>query len=168
MCAIMLGALLNVILDPIFIYTLDLGIAGAAIATAISQIVSTVVYLCYILQKKSVLNFRIKECCFSKEIMSEILKIGIPTLVFQLLTSLSISMINNAAKDYGSSALATRGPLTKIMSMGSLVVFGFLKGFQPIADVLAAVITVFMATRLHKELTVAKTNISPNPESGRA
>lgn len=133
MCALMSGALLNVVLDPIFIYTFDLGVAGAAIATAISQIVSTLVYLCYILRKKSIFNFRIKECCFSKEIMSEILKIGIPTLVFQLLTSLSISMINNAAKDYGSSVLAAMGSLTKIMSMGSLVVFGFLKGFQPIA-----------------------------------
>ncbi|MEF9946223.1 MAG: MATE family efflux transporter [Lachnospiraceae bacterium] len=133
MCALMSGALLNVVLDPIFIYTFDLGVAGAAIATAISQIVSTLVYLCYMLRKKSIFNFRFKECCFSKEIMSEILKIGIPTLVFQLLTSLSISMINNAAKDYGSSVLAAMGPLTKIMSMGSLVVFGFLKGFQPIA-----------------------------------
>ena len=109
------------------------GVAGAAIATAISQIVSALIYLFYIFRKKSVFTFRIKECCFSKEIMSEILKIGIPTMVFQLLTSLSISMINNAAKEYGGSVLAAMGPLTKIMSMGSLIVFGFLKGFQPIA-----------------------------------
>lgn len=133
MCALMSGALLNVILDPIFIFTLNLSLAGAAIATVISQIVSTLVYLCYILRKKSVFNFHIKECCFTKEIMLEILKIGVPTLVFQLLTSLSISMTNNAAREYGRSALAAMGPLTKIMSMGSLVVFGFLKGFQPIA-----------------------------------
>lgn len=133
MCALMAGALLNVVLDPLFIYTLHLGVAGAAIATAISQIFSTVVYLCYILRKKSVFSFSIRECCYSKEIMSEILKIGIPTLLFQILTSLSISMMNNAAKEYGGSALAAMGPLTKIMSMGSLIVFGFLKGFQPIA-----------------------------------
>lgn len=133
MCALMSGAILNVVLDPVFIYVLDLGVAGAAIATAISQIVSTLVYLCYILRKKSVFNFHIRECCFSKEIMSEILKIGIPTLLFQLLTSLSISMINSAAKEYGGSALAAMGPVTKIMSMGTLIVFGFLKGFQPIA-----------------------------------
>ena len=133
MCALMAGAVLNVILDPVFIYTLNLGVAGAAIATAISQIVSTLVYLCYILRKKSVFSFSIKECCFAKEIMSEILKIGIPTLIFQLLTSLSISMINSAAKGYGGSALAAMGPVTKIMSMGTLIVFGFLKGFQPIA-----------------------------------
>ena len=133
MCALMAGAVLNVILDPVFIYALNLGVAGAAIATAISQIVSTLVYLCYILRKKSVFSFSIKECCFAKEIMSEILKIGIPTLIFQLLTSLSISMINSAAKEYGGSALAAMGPVTKIMSMGTLIVFGFLKGFQPIA-----------------------------------
>ena len=133
MCALMAGAVLNVILDPVFIYALNLGVAGAAIATAISQIVSTLVYVCYILRKKSVFSFSIKECCFAKEIMSEILKIGIPTLIFQLLTSLSISMINSAAKEYGGSALAAMGPVTKIMSMGTLIVFGFLKGFQPIA-----------------------------------
>lgn len=133
MCALMAGAFLNVILDPVFIYALHLGVAGAAIATAISQVVSTLVYLSYILRKRSVFNFHIRDCCFSKEIMSEILKIGIPTMIFQILTSLSIGMINNAATKYGSSALAAMGPLTKIMSMGSLIVFGFLKGFQPIA-----------------------------------
>lgn len=133
MCALMAGALLNVILDPIFIYLLHLGVAGAAIATAASQMASTGVYVCYILRKKSLFSFRIRECCYSKEIISEILKIGIPTLVFQILTSLSIGMINHAAKKYGGSALAAMGPFTKIMSMGSLIVFGFLKGFQPIA-----------------------------------
>lgn len=133
MSALMAGALLNVVLDPVFIYQLHLGVAGAAIATAISQMVSTLVYFCYILRKKSIFSFRIKKCCYSREIICEILKIGIPTLLFQILTSLSIGMINNAAKEYGGSALAAMGPLTKIMSMGSLIVFGFLKGFQPIA-----------------------------------
>lgn len=133
MLALIAGALLNVMLDPVFIYTLDLGIAGAAIATAISQISSTAVYLYHILRKKSVFHFSIRDCCFTKDILSEILKIGIPTLIFQLLTSLSIGMINSAAKEYGGSALAAMGPVTKVMSMGTLIVFGFLKGFQPIA-----------------------------------
>ena len=133
MCALMAGAVLNVALDPVFIYTLDLGVTGAAIATAISQMVSTLLYLCYILRKKSVFHFCIKACRFGKEVMPEILKIGIPTLIFQLLTSLSVAMINGAAKEYGSSALAAMGPVTKIMSMGTLIVFGFLKGFQPVA-----------------------------------
>lgn len=133
MCALMSGAILNVVLDPIFIYLLNWGVSGAATATAISQILSASIYFVYIFRKKSVFNFHIKECCFSKNILSEILKIGIPTLLFQLLTSLSIAMINDAAKKYGGSALAAMGPVTKILSMGTLIVYGFLKGFQPIA-----------------------------------
>ena len=120
-------------LDPIFIYVLDLGVAGAAIATAISQVVSTLVYLFYIFGKKSVFDFKIKNYCLSKEVASEIFKIGIPTLVFQILTSLSISLINNAAADYGDAAIAGMGVVTRLVSMGSLTIFGFIKGFQPIA-----------------------------------
>ena len=133
MFALLTGAALNMMLDPVFIYVLDLGVAGAAIATAISQIVSTAVYLTYIFRKKSVFNFSIKECCYSKEIVSEVLKIGIPTLVFQLLTSLSIALINMQTKIYGDSVIAAMGVVTRVISMGSLMVFGFIKGFQPIA-----------------------------------
>lgn len=133
MCALLMGAVLNIALDPIFIYVLDLGVAGAAIATAISQVVSTLVYLFYIFGKKSVFDFKIKNYCLSKEVASEIFKIGIPTLVFQILTSLSISLINNAAADYGDVAIAGMGVVTRLVSMGSLTIFGFIKGFQPIA-----------------------------------
>ena len=133
MCALLTGAVLNIVLDPIFIYVLNLGVAGAAIATAISQMISTAVYLCYVFRKKSVFNFKIKDCCFSKKIMSEIMKIGIPTLVFQLLTSLSIALINKQTKVYGDSVIAAMGVVTRVISMGSLMVFGFIKGFQPIA-----------------------------------
>lgn len=121
---------LNKYIKPI-IY--DLGVAGAAIATAISQVVSTLVYLFYIFGKKSVFDFKIKNYCLSKEVASEIFKIGIPTLVFQILTSLSISLINNAAADYGDAAIAGMGVVTRLVSMGSLTIFGFIKGFQPIA-----------------------------------
>lgn len=133
MCALLIGAILNIALDPIFIYTFDLGVSGAAIATAISQVISTCVYLIYILRKKSIFQFRIKDCTYTKEIITEIFKIGIPTLVFQILTSLSISFINNAARDYGDSAIAGMGIVTRLISIGSLSVFGFIKGFQPIA-----------------------------------
>ncbi|MFR2649409.1 MAG: MATE family efflux transporter, partial [Blautia coccoides] len=133
MLTLLAGAVLNILLDPIFIYVLDLGVAGAAAATAVSQMLSSVVYLSYILRKKSIFSFRVKECCFSREIISEILKIGIPTMVFQLLTSLSISLINFQAKEYGDSVIAGMGPVTRIISVGSLMVFGFIKGFQPIA-----------------------------------
>ena len=133
MLALMAGAVLNIGLDPVFIYTLDMGVAGAAIATAISQIVSTLIYLTFIFRKKSIYSFKIKNCTFTKEIMSEIFKIGIPTLVFQILTSLSISLVNTQAGSYGDSVIAGMGAVTRIVSMGSLIVFGFIKGFQPIA-----------------------------------
>ena len=133
MFALMAGAVLNIGLDPVFIYTLGMGVAGAAIATAISQIVSTLIYLTFIFRKKSIYSFKMKNCTFTKEIMSEIFKIGIPTLVFQILTSLSISLVNTQAGPYGDSVIAGMGAVTRIVSMGSLIVFGFIKGFQPIA-----------------------------------
>ena len=110
-----------------------MGVAGAAIATAISQFVSTLVYITYVLRKKSAFTFRLRQFRPTKHIYTEILKIGIPTLTFQLLTSLSIALINRAANNYGDAVIAGMGAVTRITSMGTLVVFGFLKGFQPIA-----------------------------------
>ena len=133
MCALLLGAVLNIGLDPLFIYVLDMGVAGAAIATAISQFVSTLVYLTYAIRKKSAFTFSFKDFKPTKQIYAEILKIGIPTLTFQLLTSLSIALINRAANGYGDAVIAGMGAVTRVTSMGTLVVFGFLKGFQPIA-----------------------------------
>lgn len=133
MCALLLGAVMNIGLDPVFIYVLDMGVAGAAIATAISQFVSTLVYLTYALRKKSAFTFSIREFTPSRQILAEILKIGVPTLTFQLLTSLSIALINRAANGYGDAVIAGMGAVTRVTSMGTLVVFGFLKGFQPIA-----------------------------------
>lgn len=68
MCALLTGAILNIILDPIFIYVLDLGVAGAAIATAISQVVSTLVYLGYVLRKKVFSVLVLKNVVFQKKL----------------------------------------------------------------------------------------------------
>lgn len=133
MLALLLGAVINIGLDPLFIYTFDMGVAGAAIATAISQFVSTLVYLTYILRKRSAFTFSIKDFIPTQQTFVEILKIGIPTLTFQLLTSLSITLINRASSTYGDAVIAGMGAVTRVTSMGTLVVFGFLKGFQPIA-----------------------------------
>lgn len=133
MCALLSGAVLNLVLDPILIYVLGWGVAGAAIATAISQMVSTLVYLSYIFRGQSAFTFRISDYTPTRQILAEILKIGIPTLVFQLLTSLSVALINRAAKEYGDAVIAGMGAVTRITAMGTLIVFGFLKGFQPIA-----------------------------------
>lgn len=133
MLAMLLGAVSNIILDPIFIYQFNLGIAGAAIATAISQGISSLIFLIYILRRKSVFSFSFKKFSFDKSGYKEILKIGIPTLVFQLLASLSISLTNLSASQFGDAAIAAMGTVTRVISLGTLVVFGFTKGFQPIA-----------------------------------
>ena len=133
MCALLSGAIINIGLDPLFIYTFHMEVAGAAIATAISQFISTLVYLSYVLRKKSAFTFSINAFAPTKEIFTEILKIGIPTLSFQLLTSLSIALINRASNGYGDAVIAGMGAVTRITSMGTLAIFGFLKGFQPIA-----------------------------------
>ena len=133
MCALLLGAVLNIGLDPVFIYVFNMGVAGAAIATAISQFVSALVYLTYMLSKKSAFTFGIKDFKLSKQIYEEVLKIGVPTLAFQLLTGLSIALINRTSGDYGDAVIAGMGAVTRVTSMGTLVVFGFLKGLQPIA-----------------------------------
>ncbi len=133
MCALLLGAVVNIGLDPVFIYGLGLGVAGAAVATAISQFASTVVYLGYILSRKSAFTFSIQTFWPSGLLFAEILKIGVPTLTFQFLTSLSIALSNRAANGYGDAVIAGMGAVTRVTSMGTLVVFGFLKGFQPIA-----------------------------------
>lgn len=83
MCALLTGAVLNIALDPIFIYVLDLGVAGAAIATAIAQVVSTLVYLFYIFRKKSVFDFKVKDCCFQWILCPKYLKLVFQRLYFR-------------------------------------------------------------------------------------
>lgn len=133
MCAMMLGAVLNIGLDPLLIYGLELGVAGAALATAVSQLASTLIYLWYVLSRKSAFRFSLRHFAPRRQILAEILKIGVPTLVFQVLTSLSIALINRAANPYGDALIASMGAVTRITAMGTLVVFGFLKGFQAVA-----------------------------------
>ena len=117
MCALLLGAILNIALDPLFIYIFKMGVVGAAIATAISQMISTLVYLVYVFQKRSAFSFSIKQYAPSFQMMAEILKIGIPTLAFQLLTSLSIALINRSANSYGDAVIAGMGAVTRITSI---------------------------------------------------
>jgi putative MATE family efflux protein len=133
MIAMLSGSILNVILDPIFIYGLDLGIEGAAVATVISLCVNMGLYGVYLVRKKGVLRISVKEVTFQKSLYGEILKIGIPVLAFQLLASISMGLTNTAAKGYGDYAVAAMGAVSRVMTVGTYVVFGFMKGFQPFA-----------------------------------
>lgn len=133
MKAMLTGSIANVILDPIMIYGMDLGIEGAAIATVISLCINMALYIGYIAKKKGVLRFSVRNIAPSKTIYAEVLKIGIPVLLFQLLASTAMGSINTAAKSYGDYAVAAMGAVTRIMTVVTYVVFGFLKGFQPFA-----------------------------------
>lgn len=133
MTAMLLGAGLNVIFAPAFIYGLHMGIIGAGLATAVAQIITSVMYLFYILKKKSIFCFSLKEIRFEGIIFSEIFKVGIGILVFQLSTSVAIGLTNMAAQPYGDSVIAGMGIVTRVISMGIYAVFGFAKGFQPVA-----------------------------------
>ena len=133
MKAMLTGSIANVILDPIMIYGMDLGIEGAAIATVISLCINMALYIGYIAKKKGVLRFSVRNIAPSKTIYAEVLKIGIPVLLFQLLASTAMGSINTAAKPYGDYAVAAMGAVTRIMTVVTYIVFGFLKGFQPFA-----------------------------------
>lgn len=133
MTAMLMGSIANLILDPIMIYGMDLGIEGAAIATVISLCINMLFYIIYIIRKQSVFKLSVKNITFSRGIYVEILKIGIPVLLFQLLVSVSMGLTNTAAKPYGDFAVASMGTVIRIMTVVTYVVFGFLKGFQPFA-----------------------------------
>lgn len=133
MTSMLVGAGLNVVLEPIFIYTFQLGIKGSAIATVIAQGVTTLLYVWYISSGKSNLHISIKNFSMDKTIYAQILKIGIPTLFFQLLSSASMGLTNTASSYYGDSAVAAMGVVTRVLALGSYVIFGYAKGFQPVA-----------------------------------
>jgi putative MATE family efflux protein len=132
--AVLLGALLNILLDPIFIFTFDMGIRGAAYATILSQAITTLLLYFYFARGKSAVEIKISNFKPSVQIMSEVLKIGVPTFMFQLLMSISLGMINKSAGSYaGDAAVAAMGIANRIFVISMYVVFGFAKAFQPIA-----------------------------------
>ena len=133
MISMLIGGGLNVILDPIFIYPLGFGVRGAAIATVISQAATFCIFLWFILGKKGYLRFSVRLFSLEGTIFGEIFKVGIPILVFQILSSTAMGLSNTAASVYGDSAVAAIGVVTRIMTLGTYVVFGYMKGFQPVA-----------------------------------
>ncbi|AZV56399.1 MATE family efflux transporter [Clostridium sp. AWRP] len=133
MFAMMLSGILNIILCPIMIYGAHMGIRGAAVATALAQAATTIIYIIIILSKKSLFSFSIKYVHPDKKMTAEIFKVGIPVMVFQLLTSISMGVANIIVAKYGRAALAAFSNATRIIALGSYVIFGFTKGFQPFA-----------------------------------
>jgi len=127
------GAVLNIILDPIFIFVFGLDIAGAAIATVLSQMVSTILLLSYYITGRSMLNIRFKFITISKTIYSEIMKIGLPTFFRMILASIGVALINNMAKEFGDAAVASIGIVNRIFMLAMFALLGYGQGFQPVA-----------------------------------
>ena len=131
--AMIVGSVLNMILDPVFIYKFDLGVKGAAIATLISQLVTGLMYLFYFKGGKSFLEIKIINFKPSFGIYKEILKVGISMFLLQIFSSISISKISSSASLYGEEAIAAMGIVLRIVTLGTNVVFGYMKGLQPLA-----------------------------------
>ena len=130
MRSMLVGGLINMFLDPLFILTFNMGVFGAALATLISRLVSMTLYLFYLLGKRSSMTFSVRNVNVNKKLLGEIAKIGIPTMVYQILCSLALSITNNVAKGYGDSAIAALGIVNRIATLGMMMLMGFLKGYQ--------------------------------------
>lgn len=133
MIALVLGAVLNIILDPIFIFVLNMGIVGASTATVLSQVVAVGYQLWYYLSGRSYLNLTLARLKPSKTIIAQIFKIATPLFFTQALASIAMALINTAASPYGDAAVASMGIAKRVMSLGMFVVFGYSHGFQPVA-----------------------------------
>ncbi len=133
MIAMATGAGLNIIFDPLLIFVFDMGVAGAALATVIAQAVSTIILLYYYFSGKSIIEIHLSNFTPSIEIYSEIIKMGLPTLMREALISTAMALLNNTAGSYGDIYVAAIGIINRVFSMGLLVLLGFGQGFQPVA-----------------------------------
>ena len=133
MTTMLISAILNIILDPIFIFGFKWGIKGAAAATVISQIV-TVLYLAYYFYSgKSSLTLHLRNLRLKKGIMREIVVVGSPSLVRQLSASVMIVVINNTLRVYGGDiSIALFGIMHRMLMFVSMPLFGIAQGMQPI------------------------------------
>lgn len=131
--AMIIGSVLNMVLDPIFIYGLNLGVNGAAIATLVSQVVTLFIYIIYFKSEKSYIKLKISNFKPTINAYKEILKVGISMFLLQIFSSISMSKISSSASLYGEDAIAAMGIVLRIVTLGTNVVFGYMKGLQPLA-----------------------------------
>lgn len=132
--AMIVGSISNMILDPIFIFGLNLGVRGAAIATLIARVITSLMYLIYFIGDKNLIEIKLPNFKPTFAIYKEVLKIGISMLILQILQTISISKISYAASFYGEEAIAAMGIVLRIVTLGTNVVFGYMKGLQPLAE----------------------------------
>jgi putative MATE family efflux protein len=126
------GAVLNVGLDPLFIFVLDMGITGAALATMISQMVSCI--LLFVVSSVGKYTVRIKLRCFLPGIKTyrEIARGGIPSLLRQALISLAAIFLNHAAGVFSDAVIAAVSIVNRITLIAGAALLGLGQGFQPV------------------------------------
>lgn len=135
MVGIVTGAIVNVVLDPIFIFVFRMGVAGAALATVISQAVSFTL-LCFGSVKGGNIKISIKNFRPTKSILWEMGRGGFPSLCRQGLASVSGILLNHAAGNYGGmygdAAIAAMSIVTRVSMFANSALIGFGQGFQPV------------------------------------
>lgn len=133
MVTMMIGAVANVILDPIFIFWFDMGIRGAAIATVISMALSAAFVMWHFVQKGSLVRFRTGYFRLRWPIVWTILTIGVSPFAMQLAGSLVNVVMNNSLKTYGGDlAIGASGIMTSVAMLLVMLIIGIAQGMQPI------------------------------------
>ena len=127
------GGVLNCILDPIFIFGLDMGVAGASLATAISKIASFAILIFPYVTKRSLLHLSIRNFHLSRDIITEVATVGSSSMFRSGLAVVAAIMLNDLAGNISDSVLAGIGVCTKIMMFPFSIILGFGSGFQPVA-----------------------------------
>ena len=130
MVGIMAGAVLNIALDPVLIFTCNMGVAGAGLATIISQFVSFVVLLIGC-NKGDNIHLSLRRVKLNGYYLVQIIKGGLPSLARQSIASVATICLNFAAKPYGDVAIAAMSVVQRIVMFGASAMIGFGQGFQP-------------------------------------
>jgi putative MATE family efflux protein len=131
MVGVIAGAVLNIGLDPLFIFTLGMGVGGAALATIISQFVSFVL-LWLGTRRGGNIRIRLNQFTATRAMFGEIIRGGIPSLLRQGLASLATVALSFAAGAFGDKAIAAMSIVGRVMMFAVSAVIGFGQGFQPI------------------------------------
>ena len=127
------GTILNVGLDPIFIFTLKMGIKGAALATVIANVVAFVIIFRYFAGPKSHLKFKLKRVLPDIKMLQELGKAGIPSFSRHIAASFVATLTNTLLAGYGSFALAIMGINNRLIMIFFMPIIGTSQGYVPIA-----------------------------------
>ena len=126
------GAVVNIILDPIFIFGLNMGAGGAALATVLSNVVSTVLFIVLLVTKSQRLSMRLRDCSVQGMELREILVIGVPASITNLMQSFAMTLTNRFLLPYGTENVAALGIALKVNMIVMLIMVGFAFGAQPL------------------------------------